>query len=170
MKKKLLSALLCVAMVASLVVGCGAKEEAPAADAPAAAEAAAKAAAEQAAKDAEAARQAQEALAAQQNKKVQNIPGTKATEAVSEESEPVKGGKLVLATDAASVQEKGGAAKLKVEYGLGEGSEGKGISEKVKKNCDFNVKIPMKGKVTSLNAAVSTGIIVYEAVKQRIVK
>ena len=48
-------------------------------------------------------------------------------------------------------------------------NEGKGISEKVKKNCDFNVKIPMKGKVTSLNASVSTGIIVYEAVKQRIV-
>ena len=50
------------------------------------------------------------------------------------------------------------------------GNEGKGISEKVKKNCDFNVKIPMKGKVTSLNASVSTGIIVYEAVKQRISK
>jgi len=50
------------------------------------------------------------------------------------------------------------------------GNEGKGIREKVKKNCDFNVKIPMKGKVTSLNAAVSTGIIVYEAVKQRILK
>ena len=38
MKKKLLSALLCVAMVASLVVGCGAKEEAPATEAPAATE------------------------------------------------------------------------------------------------------------------------------------
>ena len=38
MKKKLLSALLCVAMVASLVVGCGAKEEAPAAETPAATE------------------------------------------------------------------------------------------------------------------------------------
>ena len=50
------------------------------------------------------------------------------------------------------------------------GNEGKGISEKVKKNCDFNVKIPMKGKVTSLNASVSTGIIVYESVKQRISK
>ena len=50
------------------------------------------------------------------------------------------------------------------------GNEGKGISAKVKKNCDFNVKIPMKGKVTSLNASVSTGIIVYESVKQRISK
>ena len=44
------------------------------------------------------------------------------------------------------------------------------MSEKVKKNCDFLVKIPMKGKVTSLNASVSTGIVVYEAVKQRCLK
>ena len=50
------------------------------------------------------------------------------------------------------------------------GNEGKGISDKVKKNCDFNVKIPMSGKIQSLNASVSTGIIVYEAVKQRISK
>jgi len=47
------------------------------------------------------------------------------------------------------------------------GNEGKGMSDKVKKNCDFLVKIPMKGKVESLNAAVSTGIVVYESVKQR---
>ena len=47
------------------------------------------------------------------------------------------------------------------------GNEGNGMSEKVRKNCDFLVKIPMKGKVTSLNASVSTGIVVYEAVKQR---
>ena len=50
------------------------------------------------------------------------------------------------------------------------GNEGTGISEKVKKNCDFLVKIPMKGKVTSLNASVSTGIIIYEAVKQKMNK
>ena len=50
------------------------------------------------------------------------------------------------------------------------GNEGKGISAKVKKNCDFNVKIPMKGKVTSLNASVSTGIVIYEALKQRLNK
>jgi 23S rRNA (guanosine2251-2'-O)-methyltransferase len=56
---------------------------------------------------------------------------------------------------------------LKGPLALVIGNEGKGMSEKVKKNCDFLVKIPMKGKVTSLNAAVSTGIIVYEAVKQR---
>ena len=47
------------------------------------------------------------------------------------------------------------------------GNEGKGISELVKKNCDFLVNIPMMGKIQSLNASVSTGIIVYEALKQR---
>lgn len=47
------------------------------------------------------------------------------------------------------------------------GNEGQGMSEKVKKNCDFLVKIPMKGKITSLNASVSAGIVVYEGVKQR---
>ena len=47
------------------------------------------------------------------------------------------------------------------------GNEGKGMSELVEKNCDFLVKIPMMGKVESLNASVSTGIILYEALKQR---
>ena len=50
------------------------------------------------------------------------------------------------------------------------GNEGSGMSDKVTKNCDFLVKIPMKGKITSLNASVSTGIVVYEAVKQRNLK
>ena len=47
------------------------------------------------------------------------------------------------------------------------GNEGSGMGQKVTKNCDFLVKIPMKGKVNSLNASVSTGIILYEVVKQR---
>ena len=48
------------------------------------------------------------------------------------------------------------------------GSEGFGMSRLVKDNCDFLVKIPMKGKITSLNASVSAGIVMYEVVKQRI--
>ena len=56
---------------------------------------------------------------------------------------------------------------LKGPLGIVIGNEGKGMSELVKKNCDFLVKIPVLGKVQSLNASVSTGIIMYEAVKQR---
>lgn len=47
------------------------------------------------------------------------------------------------------------------------GSEGFGMSRLVKENCDFLVKIPMKGRITSLNASVSAGIIMYEVVKNR---
>lgn len=50
------------------------------------------------------------------------------------------------------------------------GSEGNGMSRLVKENCDFLIKIPMKGKISSLNASVSAGIVVYEALKQRIIK
>ena len=47
------------------------------------------------------------------------------------------------------------------------GSEGFGMARLVKENCDFLVKIPMKGKITSLNASVSAGIVMYEVVRQR---
>lgn len=47
------------------------------------------------------------------------------------------------------------------------GSEGKGISKLVKENCDFLVNIPMYGKVNSLNASVSTGIILYQILTNR---
>ncbi len=47
------------------------------------------------------------------------------------------------------------------------GSEGYGMSKLVKDNCDILTKIPMLGNITSLNASVSSGIIIYEAVKQR---
>ena len=47
------------------------------------------------------------------------------------------------------------------------GSEGHGMSRLVKENCDFLVKIPMKGSITSLNASVSAGIVMYEVVRQR---
>ncbi len=56
---------------------------------------------------------------------------------------------------------------LKGPLGIVIGNEGKGISSLVQKNCDFLVKIPMMGKVESLNASVSTGIVLYEALKQR---
>lgn len=47
------------------------------------------------------------------------------------------------------------------------GSEGFGMSRLVKENCDILVKIPMKGNITSLNASVSAGIVMYEIVKQK---
>lgn len=48
------------------------------------------------------------------------------------------------------------------------GSEGKGISRLTKDKCDVLVKIPMNGKINSLNASVAGGIMMYEVLKQRI--
>lgn len=56
---------------------------------------------------------------------------------------------------------------MKGSIGIVIGSEGYGMSRLVKENCDFLVKIPMKGKITSLNASISAGIVIYEVVKQR---
>jgi len=47
------------------------------------------------------------------------------------------------------------------------GSEGSGLRDLVKKNCDFLAQIPMVGTVESLNVSVSTGVTLYEALKQR---
>lgn len=48
------------------------------------------------------------------------------------------------------------------------GSEGNGISQLVRRSCDAMVRIPMKGKLSSLNAAAAASILLYEAVRQRI--
>lgn len=47
------------------------------------------------------------------------------------------------------------------------GSEGFGMSRLIREKCDFLVKLPMMGKITSLNASVAAGIFMYEIVRQR---
>lgn len=47
------------------------------------------------------------------------------------------------------------------------GSEGNGLSRLVREKCDFIVSLPMKGHITSLNASVAAGIMMYEIARQR---
>lgn len=47
------------------------------------------------------------------------------------------------------------------------GSEGEGMSRIVREHCDFLIKIPMLGRIESLNASVAAGVLMYEAVRQR---
>lgn len=47
------------------------------------------------------------------------------------------------------------------------GNEGKGLSRLTEENCDFIAKIPMYGKVNSLNASVAAALVIYEAVMNR---
>lgn len=50
------------------------------------------------------------------------------------------------------------------------GSEGKGLHDLVKRNCDFLISIPMLGKVPSLNVSVAAAVVLYEIVRQRRVR
>jgi len=47
------------------------------------------------------------------------------------------------------------------------GSEENGVSDIVKRNCDFTISIPMLGKVNSLNVSTASAVILYEAIRQR---
>lgn len=52
--------------------------------------------------------------------------------------------------------------------GLVIGGEGSGVSRLVREKCDFVVSIPMKGRITSLNASNAASIMMYEVVRQRL--
>ena len=59
------------------------------------------------------------------------------------------------------------AADLKGPAAIVIGSEGDGMTRLVRESCDFLVSIPMKGKISSLNASAAAAILLYEAVRQR---
>ena len=58
-------------------------------------------------------------------------------------------------------------ADLKSAAAIVIGSEGDGMSRLVAENCDFLVSIPMKGRISSLNASAAASVLLYEAVRQR---
>ena len=59
---------------------------------------------------------------------------------------------------------------LTVPLALVMGSEGGGMRKTVREQCDLLVRLPMRGKVNSLNVSVATGIIIFEIMRQRMSK
>lgn len=58
-------------------------------------------------------------------------------------------------------------ASFDLPIGLVIGSEGKGMSRLIKEKCDFLLRVPMRGKVTSLNASVAASLLMYEVFRKR---
>lgn len=59
-------------------------------------------------------------------------------------------------------------ANLTVPAAIVIGNEGDGMSQLVRKNCDVMLNIPMKGRISSLNASAAASILLYEALRQRL--
>jgi len=59
------------------------------------------------------------------------------------------------------------AADFNRDLALVIGAEGSGLSALIKRECDYLVRLPMRGKVASLNASVAAAILIYEALRQR---
>ncbi len=93
------------------------------------------------------------------------LPVARVPNIVAAIDELKKNGIWIYGTDASG--EDYTKANLKGPIGLVIGSEGFGMGRLVASKCDFMLKLPMKGKITSLNASVAAGIFMYEIVRQR---
>lgn len=78
-----------------------------------------------------------------------------------------KEGLWIVGTDVSGTQ-RHFDCDLRGPLGIVIGSEGEGMSRLVREHCDFVVTIPMQGEIESLNASVAAGILMFEAVRQRI--
>lgn len=97
---------------------------------------------------------------------IEHIPVTRVTNIARTMEQLKKEGLWLVGTDA-----KGNDDYRDVDYNMPValviGSEGRGISRLVKEKCDFLVNIPLVGKVTSLNASVAAGLLMYEVFRSR---
>lgn len=94
------------------------------------------------------------------------VPVARVTNIARTMEELKEKGIWMVGTDASGEQDFR-QAKYDMPIGLVIGSEGKGMSRLVKETCDFTVRLPMAGHVTSLNASVAGALMMFEVFRQR---
>lgn len=97
---------------------------------------------------------------------IEHIPVARVTNLARTLEEMKERGIWVVGTDA-SAREDFRNMDGNMPLALVIGSEGKGMGRLVKEKCDFLIKLPMAGKVTSLNASVAAGLLMYEVYRKR---
>lgn len=95
-----------------------------------------------------------------------HIPIARVTNISQTINELKEKGLWIAGTDAKG-ESKYYEANLKGPIGVVIGSEGRGISRLVSENCDFNLNIPMAGRMSSLNASNAAAIVLFEVLRQR---
>lgn len=98
---------------------------------------------------------------------VNHIPVSRVVNLATVIRELKKEGVWIVGTDSSSAVNVQDQDLKNLDIALVIGNEGKGIAQKIKGECDFLVSIPQSGKVSSLNASVAAGIMMYEIVRQR---
>lgn len=97
---------------------------------------------------------------------VEYIPVARVTNIAQTIDELKEQGIWIVGTDA-SGKEDYREVKYDMPVALVIGSEGKGMSRLVKEKCDFVLRLPMRGEVSSLNASVAAALLMYEVYRQR---
>lgn len=97
---------------------------------------------------------------------IEYIPVARVTNMSQTVDELKERGVWIVGTDASGKQDYR-QMDVGMPVGIVIGSEGKGIGKLIKSKCDFLVRLPMAGKVTSLNASVAAGLLMYEVYRKR---
>ncbi len=97
---------------------------------------------------------------------IEHVPVVRVTNIARTMDELKERGLWFVGTDAKGTDDYR-EATFTMPIGLVIGSEGKGISRLIKEKCDFLIRIPMVGHVTSLNASVAASLLMYEVFRKR---
>ncbi|MBA4549356.1 23S rRNA (guanosine(2251)-2'-O)-methyltransferase RlmB [Thermoactinomyces intermedius] len=97
---------------------------------------------------------------------VQHVPVVRVTNLNRVADELKERGVWLVGSDGSAEQEYT-RVDYKMPVAMVIGNEGRGIHSLLKKKCDYLVKLPMRGKVSSLNASVAAGILMYEVMRCR---
>jgi 23S rRNA (guanosine2251-2'-O)-methyltransferase len=97
---------------------------------------------------------------------IEHVPVARVTNLARTMEELKEKGIWIVGTDASGKQDfRQMDAKMPLAIVIG--SEGKGIGRLISEKCDFLIRLPMVGKVTSLNASVAASLLMYEVYRKR---
>jgi 23S rRNA (guanosine2251-2'-O)-methyltransferase len=97
---------------------------------------------------------------------IEHVPVARVTNIAQTIDELKERGVWIAGADAAAERDVY-RADLSLPLAIVIGNEGKGLGRLVRERCDFLIKLPMYGRINSLNASVASALLLYEAVRQR---
>lgn len=98
---------------------------------------------------------------------VEYVPVARVTNLAQTIDQLKKDGVWVMGTDVDAPEQLFESKHFNMPIAIIIGNENKGMGRLLKDKCDFLIKLPMAGRINSLNASVAAGVFMYEVVRQR---